>query len=811
MATLTQLWRGFTAPVIPADTDPSRANRQRLAYRMSLVALLTSVFFVLYNWVAGQGLLTRINLSMTGCYLAALLLLRVNRAIGKTLLVAGVSMGIFLVSSVVGKVPGNHLLYFPVICGIFLLFSIKELPALVGHLALPVAGLLVLQWTDYSLLAAYRAAAANPHHGEVNLVVSLVTMGLALYYAQHLNLAAEKALRESQQSLLAIIENTTNAIWSIDRNYRVITCNSTLKNEFRYGYGVEIEKGINIFDGISPEEKVTWYEICRRVFSGERFVQEMHYEFPGRTFDVEVAANPIKGMDGTVIGASFFSKNITKRKKVEATLRFHANVLAQVNDAVIGLDNDERITYWNTGAERLYGLAAEAAMGKKPEDVYRLEWLRPEDAQLARQLLAGTDAFTMEVIHVLADGRRIYVDTNTHTWYDENGAVIGLLAVNRDITESKQAEETIRATNQKLTAILENSQNIIFAVDRDYRYLAFNHLHHEAIRRLYNVDIHLGMSLRDFPGDAANDRNKIFGYLDRALAGEQFIVVEPFGNVQLMRRYYEHAFTPMRDDQGNVVGVTAFSLDISERIEAEEELRRINFELDSFVYRSSHDLRAPLRSVLGLVSLVRMEGDAGQRDYYLRLMEKSIDKLDTFIRDMTDFSRNSRQEVQAVPVDFRAIIAECADNLRYMENADRVALRVTVEGEGFCSDPQRINTVFQNLMSNSVKYQRLHSSDAFIEFRIHCGAREARIVYTDNGKGIDNAHLDKIFDMFFRASADSYGSGLGLYITRQVVKKLNGTIRVQSELGLGTQFSITLPNLRATAAAIAPVLPPPAR
>jgi PAS domain S-box-containing protein len=808
MATLTQLWRGFMAPPLPADPDPSRASRQLLAYRMSLVALLTSAFFVLYNWAAGQGLLTRINLGMTGCYLVALLLLRSNLAIGKTLLVAGVSLGIFLVSSVVGKAPGNHLLYFPVICGIFLLFSIRELPALVGHLALPVAGLLGLGWTDYGLLAAYRAAETNPYHGEVNLVVSLVTMGLALYYAQHLSLTAEKALRESQQSLLAIIENTTNAIWSIDRNYRVITSNRTFKNEFRHGYNVEIEKGVNIFDSISSEERVTWYEICRRVFAGERFIQEMHYEFPGRTFDVEVAANPIKGTDGTIIGASFFSKNITKRKQAEATLRFHANVLAQVNDAVIGMDNDGRITYWNTGAERLYGLAAEAALGKKPEDVYQLEWLRPEDAALARQLLAGTDAFNLEVMHVLADGRRIYVDTNTHTWHDENGAVIGLLSVNRDITGSKQAEETIRATNQKLTAILENSQNIIFAVDRDYRYLAFNHLHREVIRRLYNVDVRLGMSLHDFSTKVAADRSKIFGYLDRALAGEQFIVVEPFGDVTLMRRYFEHAFTPMRDDGGNVMGVTVFSLDITERIEAEEELRRINFELDSFVYRSSHDLRAPLRSVLGLVSLIRMEEEAGSRDYYLRLMEKSIDKLDTFIRDMTDFSRNSRQEVQAVPVDFRAMIAESADNLRYMEHADRVSLRVSVEGacEGFYSDPQRISTVFQNLMSNSVKYQRLHIDDAFIEFRIHCTGQEAQIVCTDNGKGIESAYLDKIFDMFFRASADSYGSGLGLYITRQVVKKLNGTIRVQSEPGRGTEFVITLPNLHA--AATAPALPP---
>jgi len=684
MATLKQLWRGFTAPAIPADTEHGQVNKPLLAYRMSLVALLTSVFFVLYCWVTDDALLGWVNLAMTGCYLAALLLLRANRAVGKTLLVAGVSLGIFLVASVAGKASGNYLLYFPVICGVFLLFSIREWPALVGHLALPVVGLLVLQWTDYRLLAVYRPAAADPYQREVHLVVSLVTMGLALYYAQRVSLTAEKALRESQQSLLAVIENTTNAIWSIDRNYRVITCNSTLKNEFRYGYGVEIEKGVNIFDGISPEERVTWYGICGRAFAGERFVQEMHYEFPGRTFDVEVAVNPIKGTDGSVVGVSFFSKNITKRK---------------------------------------------------------------------------------------------------------------------------QAEETIRATNQKLTAILENSQNIIFAVDRDYRYLAFNHQHREAVRQLYNLDVRLGMGLRDFATKVADDRDKIFGYLDRALAGEQFIVVEPFGDANLMRRYFEHAFTPMRDEGGNVVGVTVFSLDISERIEAEEELRRINFELDSFVYRSSHDLRAPLRSVLGLVTLVRAEEDRGQRDYYLRLMEKSIDKLDTFIRDMTDFSRNSRQEVLVTPVDFRTILAECADNLRYMEHADRVALRVEVEGDGFYSDPQRISTVFQNLMSNAVKYQRLSISDAFVAFRIRCTAQEAQIVCTDNGKGIDNAYLDKIFDMFFRASADSYGSGLGLYITRQVVKKLNGTIRVESQPGQGTTFTITLPNLR-PAAVPAPALPP---
>lgn len=807
MAALKKLWGAVGAPAIPVGTNRDNYKRQLLAYRMGLVALIASVLVVLYNRASGQASLVWINLGMTFCYAGILLLLRSRyAAIGKTALVVSLSAGIFLVSSVVGSASGNYLLFFPVICVIFLLFNIREPASLLFHLSLPVAALVWLQWTDFQLLAAYRPPQANPYQAEVNLMVSLLTMGLALYYAQRLNLAAEKALRESQQSLLAIIDNTTNAIWSIDRHYRIITCNSTLKNEFRYGYGVEIDRGVNLFSGVSPEERATWYEICRRAFAGERFIQEMHYEFPGRAFDVEIAVNPIKGTDGSIIGASFFSKNITKRKKAEATLRFHANVLAQVNDAVLGMDNDGCITYWNTGAEQLYGLPASAAVGKKTGQVYRLEWIRPEDELQAQEMLAGTGAFKTEVIHVLPNGKKIYVDTNTHVWHDEAGAVIGLLAVNRDITESRQAEETIRATNQKLTAILENSQNIIFAVDRDYRYIAFNQLHRSAIKQLYNIDIHLGMSLHEFSTRESEDRNKIFGHLDRALAGEQFIVIEPFGDARLMRRYYEHAFTPMRDDRGEVAGVTVFSLDITERIQAEEELRRTNFELDSFVYRSSHDLRAPLRSVLGLVSLIRPEGDAAQRDYYLRLMEKSIDKLDTFITDMTHFSRNSRQEVTASKVDFESIIAECADNLRYMEHADRIALRVQVQGSEFYSDAQRISTVFQNLMSNSVKYQRLYIDDPFIDFTIQCDGQEAQITYTDNGKGIENIHLDRIFDMFFRASPDSYGSGLGLYITKQVVQKLNGTIGVESELGKGTRFMINLPNLKAEAVVYAPAL-----
>ncbi len=805
MTTLTPLWRKTS---LPDGSEEEYFNRQVLAGQMSLIAVGASLFFVLYNLLTAQTFLAAVNTAMTLFYLGAYLLLRNDKiTIGKTLLVLSVSVGIFLASSVAGRQSGNYVMYFPVVTGTFLLFGIRHAKVLIINLFIPLTCLLVLEWTDYGLLARYRESDDQVTNRLANIVVSMLVTGLALYYAQRMSLRAEEALRENQQSLLAIIENTSNAIWSVDIRYRLVTFNSTLRSDFRHGYGIDLVKGNNIFTGLPPEEQAVWYAVCERAFRGERFVQEMHYEFPGRVFDVEVSVNPIRSAAGTVTGASFFSKNITKRKKSEATLRFHANVLAQVDDAVIGMDNERHITYWNTGARSLYKLTAHEVMGKKIDEVYGTEWIQPQDEQLAQDTLRSTGSCRMEVIHVLSGDRRIYVDTNTHVWQDENGHAIGLLAVTRDITRSKQAEAASHKTGQTLTSLLENSQNIIFAVDREYRYIAFNHQHKDAIKQLYNIDIQPGMSLEEFTREVSEDRNKMFSLLDRALSGEQFIITEPFGNPDLVRRHFEHAFTSMRDAAGRVVGVTVFSLDITERIESQQELKRINFELDSFVYRSSHDMRAPLRSILGLVSLIREEHDPAQQGYYLELMEKSVQKLDTFITDMTDFSRNSRLEVAVVPIDFGAIIAGCAENLRYMENAGRVALRVQVDAsEPFCSDPHRISTVFQNLMSNSVKYQRLYIDDPYIGFNIRVAEQQVQILYTDNGKGIDNEYLPKIFDMFFRASADSYGSGLGLYITDQVIRKMNGTIRVESQLGQGSSFIITLPNLKTEAAIKEPMM-----
>jgi PAS domain S-box-containing protein len=272
---------------------------------------------------------------------------------------------------------------------------------------------------------------------------------------------------------------------------------------------------------------------------------------------------------------------------------------------------------------------------------------------------------------------------------------------------------------------------------------------------------------------------RTFEYTLRNASGKSMVLQSVFNNLL---------------DVEEIQGVVVNSRDITQKKEAETELKKTNFELDSFVYRASHDLRAPLRSVLGLLNLIKIEPEDKTRSSYLSLAEKSINKLDSFILDLTNFSRNTRLEIKKEKIDFHALIAECIDNLKYMENAGRVKPIIEIkESEPFLSDPGRMAILFQNLISNAIKYQKLYV-DSFVKISIEVRESGAYIQVADNGKGISAEYLDKIFEMFFRASEDSYGSGLGLYITRQVVEKLQGKIEVESVFSEGTTFKVWLPH-----------------
>jgi len=233
-------------------------------------------------------------------------------------------------------------------------------------------------------------------------------------------------------------------------------------------------------------------------------------------------------------------------------------------------------------------------------------------------------------------------------------------------------------------------------------------------------------------------------------------------------------------------------------LQSNEELRKSNKELDRFVYSVSHDLRAPLSSMLGVVGLCEM----GEMDPFIEknvsLLKSSIKKLDGFIIDILDYSRNSRLEVDTQEVHFADLLTDVCNNLKFMctEDQRKVEVRTKIEnGIAFHSDRSRLSIILNNLISNSIRYQNPQEADPFVEISVAITASSADIRITDNGIGIESKNHEKVFNMFYRVSSQSVGSGLGLYIVKETVEKLNGVIKLESEPGKGTVFNIHLPNL----------------
>ncbi len=226
-----------------------------------------------------------------------------------------------------------------------------------------------------------------------------------------------------------------------------------------------------------------------------------------------------------------------------------------------------------------------------------------------------------------------------------------------------------------------------------------------------------------------------------------------------------------------------------------EELIQRNNELDRFVYSASHDLSAPLKSVLGLITVSRMENPGEQQSKYLNMIERSVLKLEEFIRDVVSYSRNTRMEVKYESVDFISFIKGQLNDHQYAPNFSKINFEIEDKTkQPFITDVMRLKIVLNNLISNAIKFHQYNGREnPFVKISLDWQSQNYVILVEDNGRGIESSHLEHIFDMFYRATDQAQGSGLGLYILKEAVLKMKGTVNVQSAIDKGTMFTIVLP------------------
>ncbi|MEK6782974.1 MAG: HAMP domain-containing sensor histidine kinase [Bacteroidota bacterium] len=225
------------------------------------------------------------------------------------------------------------------------------------------------------------------------------------------------------------------------------------------------------------------------------------------------------------------------------------------------------------------------------------------------------------------------------------------------------------------------------------------------------------------------------------------------------------------------------------------ELVKVNSELDRFVYSASHDLRAPLSSLLGLINISKLSTGQDESKQYLEMMESRVLHLDSFIKEIIDYSRNSRLQVRTDKVNLRNLVKDVIDSLRFSEHASQIKIEILVSPDSHVTtDTNRLKVVLTNLVSNSISYADFTKKIPLIQIEAIANDVETKILVKDNGLGVAEEHRDKIFDMFYRASDNSKGSGLGLYIVAETLERINGSIELNSELGKGTTVTVALPS-----------------
>lgn len=384
--------------------------------------------------------------------------------------------------------------------------------------------------------------------------------------------------------------------------------------------------------------------------------------------------------------------------------------------------------------------------------------------------------------------------------YDE-GEQVGTLLYLTDISDKKKELKDLLGKELRFRTLFSVASDAIFMMDNK-TFIDCN----EATLKIFNCshDQIVGQTpyrfSPEFQPDGRTSEEAAMEKINGALSGTpQFF---EWQHIQYDGTPFDAEVSLNRIDIEDDVFIQAIVRDVTQRKLAEkeihdshEELTKINQELDRFVYSVSHDLRAPISSLLGIVEIIRKETDSESIIKLTELQEQSLSRLDGFIEDIVDYSRNTRLEIEKRDIDIAAEVNGVISQLSFMKNASSIDKVVKVDGNTtIVSDLKRIRIILNNLISNAIKYADLEKPNPYIHVIIVAESDITKIKIEDNGIGVPDDYRKEIFEMFFRATERGSGSGLGLYIVNETVTKLEGTISVASKLGQGSTFEITIPN-----------------
>ncbi|MDD3473798.1 MAG: PAS domain S-box protein, partial [Syntrophaceae bacterium] len=616
--------------------------------------------------------------------------------------------------------------------------------------------------------------------------------------AQQKQAIVQDNLEKSQENLRALLDAINESAFLMRLDGTVLALNETAAN--RIGYTSSQLLGKNLFDFIPKEVVETRRDKVRFVVS-EKEAISFEDQRSGRTINQRVS--PVFENDGSVKGVDVFAMDVTERRAFEkAIVESEELFRSTFEQAAVGIAHvslEGRFLRINEKFFQILGYSLDSLIG-----VTFLKITHPDEkhshVERIRELLAGDRAnFSLEKRYIRHDGSAIWCELTVSLRRNADGSPRHFIAVIQDISWRKEMEEALQNNQQFMENIFSSIQDGLSIIDKDFNILRVN----PAIEKSYAHAMPLQGKKCYEVYQGRKERCVVCPATKTIATGSAACDEVPFtGPGGTIDGWLELFSFPMNNQEtGALSGVIEFARDISDRKRAEREaleykehLERINEELENFAYVASHDLREPLRKVAGFSELLekRFRGNLDEKgDKYIFYILDGVQRMQQLIDDLLTYSRIGTDMTEADVIKTGELIQKVLLDLSASIDESNASIKVN-EMPDIIGQSTRIRQLFQNIISNAIKFRRELNPE--IEISCSMSGEEAIFSIRDNGIGISPDQFERIFGIFQRLhTREAYpGTGIGLAVCKKIVELHGGRIWVESVPGEGSIFRFTL-------------------
>ncbi len=483
-----------------------------------------------------------------------------------------------------------------------------------------------------------------------------------------------------------------------------------------------------------------------------------------------------------------------KRKQSEDQIREsnekYSMLIETMNESIVYTQTNGNIEYFNDKFMELTGYSYGELIG---QDSFSLMLDAPQLKLMKRRnQLKKKGHYELYLRRKNQDA--IWVLISATPVFNKRKEMIGNLAILTDITQRKRAEEALTKSELKYRTLVETMNEGLIQVDQDDVIQYVN-------KRFCSM---VGYSEKALLGKVAYNlffkvgTQTLLG--DRTTRGKLKINKDSSYELELTIRSGDRIWvyisvTRVFDEAGNFEGATGIVTDVTERVKVEEQLRERNNELNTFMYKASHDLKGPLASTLGLINIAKLEIKDQVALRYMQMIKKGASRLDTIIHDLLQLTRIKQGSTFIEIIDFEDLISDVLRSLENLPGYNDIDFQLKIDQKHeYYNDIKFMTSIIQNLIENAIKYSKPTAKHKVVKINVAGRNGTTLVKISDNGIGVEKKLQENIFDMFFRGTEVSKGSGLGLFIVKNAVEKLKGNISIESEKGKGTTFTLNLPN-----------------